>query len=183
MSEQRLKAILDTAVDGILVVDLETEKFAQGNRAIMNMLGYGPDELMTLCPDDIRPMEALAESRRLFRKVAKGGAASGKDVPIKRRDGSVFFADITVGIMHLAGRPFLVCNFRDISERRVAEQKVMQLARTDQLTDLPNRRVFIEALQQAIGRAGPRRQWLRRPLSRSRPFQGRQRHPGTHGRR
>ena len=30
----------------------------------------------------------------------------------------------------------------------------MQLARTDQLTDLPNRRVFNEALQQAIDRAG-----------------------------
>ena len=54
--------------------------------------------------------------------------------------------------MHLAGRPYLVCNIRDITARRLVEQTVMQLARTDQLTDLPNRRVFNEALQQAIGR-------------------------------
>jgi diguanylate cyclase (GGDEF)-like protein/PAS domain S-box-containing protein len=41
----------------------------------------------------------------------------------------------------------------DITERKVAEQQMTQLARTDQLTGLPNRRVFIEVLQRAIGRA------------------------------
>ena len=42
---------------------------------------------------------------------------------------------------------------REITVRRAAEQKVTQLARTDPLTGLPNRRVFVEALQQAISRA------------------------------
>ena len=55
-SEQRLKTILDTVVDGILIVDVQTRKFVQGNRAIMNMLGYGLDEFLTLCPDDIHPV-------------------------------------------------------------------------------------------------------------------------------
>ncbi len=43
---------------------------------------------------------------------------------------------------------------REIAVRKVAEQKVALLARADPLTGLPNRRVFVEALQQAIGRAG-----------------------------
>jgi len=64
----------------------------------------------------------------------------------------VFFGDITAAIMHLAGRAYFVCNIRDITTRKVAEQQIMQLARTDQLTDLPNRRVFNEALRQAIER-------------------------------
>ena len=153
-SEQRLRTILDTAVDGIVIIDVQTRTFVQGNRAIMNMLGYGADEFLTLCPDDIHPVETLAEARRLFQNSLNGEANSGKDVSLKRRDGSVFFGDITAGVMRLAGKPYLVCNVRDVTARRVAEQKVMQLARTDQLTDLPNRRVFIEALQQAIGRAG-----------------------------
>jgi diguanylate cyclase (GGDEF)-like protein/PAS domain S-box-containing protein len=153
-SEQRLKTILDTAVDGILIVDCQTRQFVQGNRAIMNMLGYGVDELPTLCLNDIHPIEALAETQQLFQKCVDGEPITGKDVPIKRRDGSVFFGDITAAIMYLAGRPYFVCNIRDITARKVAEQKIMQLARTDQLTDLPNRRVFNEALQQAIDRAG-----------------------------
>jgi diguanylate cyclase (GGDEF)-like protein/PAS domain S-box-containing protein len=151
-SEQRLKTILDTAVDGILIVDCQTRQFVQGNRAIMNMLGSVPDELPTLCLDDIYPAESLVETRQLFQECVNGEPVTGKDVPIKRRDGSVFFGDITAAIMHLAGRPYFVCNIRDITTRKIAEQKIMQLARTDQLTDLPNRRVFNEALQQAIDR-------------------------------
>jgi diguanylate cyclase (GGDEF)-like protein/PAS domain S-box-containing protein len=157
-SEQRLKTILDTAVDGILIVDCQTRQFAQGNRAIMNMLGFSPDELPTLCLDDILPVEALAETQQLFQKCVNGEPIAGKDVPIKRRDGSVFFGDITAAIMHLAGKSYFVCNIRDITTRKVAEQKIMQLARTDLLTDLPNRRVFNEALQQTIDRAGRDRQ-------------------------
>ena len=68
-SEQRLKTILDTAVDGILIVDCHTRQFVQGNRAIMNMLGYGADELPTLCLDDIHPVEALTETQQLFQKA------------------------------------------------------------------------------------------------------------------
>src|SRR6202051_1178605 len=152
-SEQSLKTILDTAVDGILIVDCLTRQFVQGNRAIMNMLGYGPDELATLCLDDIHPVEALAETKQLFQRCVNGEPITGTDFPINRRDGSVFFGDITASIRHLAGRPYFVCNIRDITTRKVAEQKIIQLARTDQLTDLPNRRVFNEALQQAIDSA------------------------------
>ncbi len=43
---------------------------------------------------------------------------------------------------------------REIGVRRMAERKVERLARTDPLTGLPNRRAFVEALQQAIGRTG-----------------------------
>jgi diguanylate cyclase (GGDEF)-like protein/PAS domain S-box-containing protein len=124
----------------------------------MNMLGFSPDELPTLCLDDILPVEALAETQQLFQKCVNGEPIAGKDVPIKRRDGSVFFGDITAAIMHLAGKSYFVCNIRDITTRKVAEQKIMQLARTDLLTDLPNRRVFNEALQQTIDRAGRDRQ-------------------------
>ena len=85
-----------------------------------------PTNCVNLSPDDIHLVEMLTETRRLFQNVASGEPGSGKDIPIKRRDGSVFFADITAGIMHLAGRPYLVCNIRDITIRRLAEKKVMQ---------------------------------------------------------
>ena len=73
-SEERLKTILDTSVDGILIVDAQTGKLVQGNRAIITMLGYGPAELLTLCLDDIHPVETLAETRRLFQSGVIGEA-------------------------------------------------------------------------------------------------------------
>ena len=46
-----------------------------------------------------------------FKNVANGEPIAGKDVPIKRRDGSVFFGDITAAIMHLAGGPILFATY------------------------------------------------------------------------
>jgi diguanylate cyclase (GGDEF)-like protein/PAS domain S-box-containing protein len=153
-SEQRLRAILDTTVDGLLVIDVDSRKFVLGNRALMNMLGYDLDEFLKLNPDDIHPVEALAETRRIFASLAKGEINVVPDVSVRRRDGSVFYGDLGGALMQNAGKSFLVCNLHDITARKVAEQKVLQLARTDALTDLPNRRVFVGALQQAVARAG-----------------------------
>lgn len=56
-----------------------------------------------------------------------------------------------------AGATLFLCGMglflsRAITARKVAEQEITHLARTDPLTGLPNRRVFVEALQQAIDR-------------------------------
>jgi len=48
--------------------------------------------------------------------------ASG--IPVKRRDGSVFFADINSALFQLEGRPHLLGIFRDITARKQAEKEL-----------------------------------------------------------
>ena len=50
---------------------------------------------------------------------------------------------------HYLGRIWF---FRDISERKLEEYKMSELARTDPLTDLPNRFAFLERLRLALAR-------------------------------
>ena len=66
----------------------------------------------------------------------------------------------------------VVRTYTDITERKLAEQRIIHAARHDVLTCLPNRVVFAERLETAI--AGGRRRGHRTcgAVSRPRPFQG-----------
>ena len=70
----------------------------------------------------------------------------------------------------------------DITQRRRQEQEITHLARHDPLTNLANRALFREQLQQALAAPGAR-PGLRRAVPRPRPLQERQRHARPPGRR
>ena len=126
-SERKFRAILEAAVDGVLVAEAQTRKFVLGNRAICDMLGYHPDEITQLGVDDIHPAQALPEVRRQFEKQLKGEIQVASSLPVQRKDGSVFFADISSSNMELAGRPYLVGVFHDVTERMQAEENIRML--------------------------------------------------------
>jgi PAS domain S-box-containing protein len=56
-----------------------------------------------------------------FEKQAKGEIKLAKDIPVKRKDGTVFYADVNSAPVRLGGKTYLMGLFRDISERRQAE--------------------------------------------------------------
>jgi len=153
-SELRLRTVLETNVDGIVMVDAETTRFSFPNRSFCELLGHvGPDAVLQMSLGDIHPAEALPDIRRHFEALLKGEAKVVPDLPILRKDGSILFADLSASAMVLEGRTYLLACFHDVTERKRAEETVRQMARYDLLTGLANRRVFVEELDRAIVRA------------------------------
>lgn len=124
-SETKFRTLFDRATDGILIADAETRKFLSGNKAICGMLGYALDEIEGLGVEDIHPPGSLPSVIGHFdRQVLEMGVAP--DVPVKRKDGSVFFADINSSIVTLAGKQYLMGIFRDITVRKEAERALRE---------------------------------------------------------
>jgi PAS domain S-box-containing protein len=121
-SEQRFRAIFDGVNDGILVSDVETRKFYVGNNAICRMLGCRPEDIKNLGVVDIHPEESLSYATEQFDRLASHEIGAATEIPVKRRDGSVFYADISPSFLTLAGRTYLIGVFRDITERKRAEE-------------------------------------------------------------
>jgi PAS domain S-box-containing protein len=125
-SEQRYCAILNNVAEGIILTDIEGRRFHSGNKRIFQMLGYSQDELGNLGVADIHPEQALPHVLEEFEKQARGESTLAQDIPVKRKDGSVFYADINAFPIMLEGKSYLAGVFRDVSERREAYQALRQ---------------------------------------------------------
>ncbi len=121
-SEEKFRGIFNNARDGILVADIGTKKFILGNAKICRMLGYSLDELTTMGVEDIHPAENLAEVFDRFKKLVRQETILAVDIPVKRKDGSLFFADINSFLIKLDGSACIVGFFRDITERKRTEE-------------------------------------------------------------
>ncbi|MBI4826046.1 MAG: PAS domain S-box protein [Nitrospirae bacterium] len=123
-SEERFKTIFDNAADGILLADLENKRFYLGNKTISRMLGYSPEEISTLGVMDIHPKENLSYVLEIFEKQSRKDITHTTDIPVKRKDGSIFYTDISGFPVILKGKKYLVGIFRDVTERRQAEEQM-----------------------------------------------------------
>ncbi len=121
-SEERFRAIFDNSVDGILVTDLETKSLYTCNKAMCQMLGYSLEEIRNLKVTDIHPKKDLPYIMTEIEREQQGGSPGVKVLPLKRKDGSVLYAEVTPSLVTFAGRHYLAGIFRDISERKRAEE-------------------------------------------------------------
>ncbi|OGP67711.1 MAG: hypothetical protein A2W27_10865, partial [Deltaproteobacteria bacterium RBG_16_44_11] len=120
--EENFGDVFNNAGDGILLVDMESKKFYMGNLAICQMLGYSPAEIKDLGVMDIHPEKDLPYIIDQFEKLAKGEFSLSQDLPLKRKDGTVFYADLSAAYITFAGKKYLMGFFHDITERKRAEE-------------------------------------------------------------
>lgn len=127
-SEEKFRTIFDNAIDGILLADTESKKFLTGNSMICRMLGRSEDEIKGLGVFDIHPEKDLPYVIDQFDKQSKRQIEVATNIPVKRKDGSVFYADISSSPVVLAGKTYLAGIFRDITERKEAAEALIHLA-------------------------------------------------------
>jgi len=125
-SEQRFRAIVDNAPDGILLAELESRRLTAGNEMICKMLGYTREEIENLAVPDIHPEQDLPYVLEQFEKQARGELTLAKDIPVKRKDGTVFYADVNAFLITLVEKPYLAGIFRDITDRRRSQEAMRQ---------------------------------------------------------
>ncbi len=131
-SRELFKGIFDSALDGIIIADVLTKRLHMGNQTSCAMLGYTKEELDSLYVMDIHPENELPAVIDKFERQARG-ELSVVTQPVKRKDGSVFYADVSTALLTLNGRSYMIGIFRDITER---QRLLDNLARADKLESL-----------------------------------------------
>lgn len=114
-SESMLKNIVECAHDGMLIADMKTKRFKFANKSICTMLGYSKDELLKLSVFDIHQKEHLEEAAKQFALLAQKQIELAKNIPVLRKDGSIFHADISGAGITLFGKQCLLGVFRPSS--------------------------------------------------------------------
>jgi PAS domain S-box-containing protein len=126
---QRFRAVVDTCVDSIYMVDRETLKFVDATATASSRTGYSHEELMRMGPLDL-----LTESREeLIRNYDAAIAAGAKGIRTESagrlKDGSETFVELNRQAVQIDGRWIIVTISRDVTERKRAEHAAQRFAR------------------------------------------------------
>jgi PAS domain S-box-containing protein len=123
-SELLFRTIYDGVLDGIFVADIQTKQLVNANRRGCTMLGYELEELTRLNISEIHPIVEWPMIEKTFERQASGEIALAEALPVKRKNGTVFYADVNTSRITLDGRECLLGVFRDITERMRAEGQI-----------------------------------------------------------
>jgi PAS domain S-box-containing protein len=128
--ETRLRTVLNTVVDAIIVIDASgvIESF---NAAAERIFGYTAREIIGKNVSTLMPSPDRDRHDGYLARYLTGGEPRiigiGREVVALRKDGTVFSIDLAVSEMHLGGRRMFTGIVRDITERRRAEEQRVQL--------------------------------------------------------
>lgn len=125
-SERTIHAMFDGIHDGILLADSETQRLLNANSTMCRMLGYSLDEIRGMSVNDLQPPESTDRVAEEFGRQARGEMALTTNRPVRRKDGTVFPADVNSTPLEMNGRRCVLSVFRDITARLRLESQLQQ---------------------------------------------------------
>jgi diguanylate cyclase (GGDEF)-like protein/PAS domain S-box-containing protein len=154
-SENKYRVLFEDSADANWLMD--ESGFLACNSAALQMFGYPPGALMQH-PADISPPNQPdgTVSRTAAEQKMAAAFLNGKERfewLHQRTNGDVFPAEVCLTALTLSGRRMLLATVRDISARKLAEEKVQFLAYYDAVTGLPNRTLLQDRLEKALAAA------------------------------
>lgn len=155
MEEMRLASLVYSSSSEAMVVTSLDGTIIDVNPAFSEATGYTISEIKGQSGYSIGGTDnAPGQLERLRASVESKGRWSG-EISIRRKDGSEFPAYLTVDtyLAHAYGERRRVALIHDMTEKRQAEEVIRHQANFDALTDLPNRRLFFDRLEQEIARS------------------------------
>jgi PAS domain S-box-containing protein len=128
--EARLRAVVDTAAEGIIVID-EQGIVESLNPAAERIFGFARDEVEGRNVSMLMPAPYRQEHDSYLERYHSTGEKKiigiGREVVGQRKGGSVFPMELAVAEIYVSGRRKFTGMMRDISERKLAEEKQARL--------------------------------------------------------
>jgi diguanylate cyclase (GGDEF)-like protein/PAS domain S-box-containing protein len=155
--EEVLRSITNAAQDAVVMID-SAGRVTYWNPAAENMFGFAEAEVTGKGLHElIVPERYLERAHAGFSHFSTSGEGPviGRTTTLraKHRNGDEFPVDVSLSAIKLRGQWSAVGIVRDATERVQIEERLKQLATTDTLTGICNRRHFDEVLASEIDRA------------------------------
>lgn len=156
-SAAELRAILENAQDAFIAAD-EQGRVVEWNRQAELLLGWPRDQVMgrdmagLIIPPDMRAAHNRGMSQ--FLKDGTSVVINNRiELQALHHDGHELPVEITVGHVKRQSGHLFIAFLHDITERLAFRDQMRELALTDVLTSLPNRRAFSDRLPEGMMRA------------------------------
>src|SRR5579884_4100027 len=119
-AEALYQALVEGALDAMLVVDRQTRRFVLANVAAERLLGYSRAELRSLGPRDLTPPEDLEAFDLAVAQLQAAGYWRG-ECRVRRKDGETLAVEVAASAVRIGQRLSYQGLLRDLSERKRLE--------------------------------------------------------------
>ena len=149
---RRFRVAMDATADAIFLIDRILMQFVDVNDTACRMVGYTREGLLELGPLDLG-FGSRDKLESLYDGIIANQVPRMVEVNLRRKDGSLLLVELSQRTQRSGEGWIIVGVARDMTERKEAEQRLLQLAHYDTLTGLPNRALFYESLKRAFAQA------------------------------
>jgi len=154
-NEQSLRlaaAVFESSREGIIITAPNTGHILRVNTAFTAITGYQPEEVVGQNPSILASGKQGTEFyQKLWNTLLSSGQWQG-EIWNRRKNGELYPEWLSISsIRGPTGKiEYFVAIFNDITERKRAEDKIIHQAYHDALTNLPNRVLFKDRLEQSL---------------------------------
>jgi diguanylate cyclase (GGDEF)-like protein/PAS domain S-box-containing protein len=153
-SEERFRSLVQNASDVTIILNADGH-VTYVSPAADRVWGRRPDGLHgTMVIDLVHPDDRAAAQVHFAEIVRQPGLTLGTDLRLAHADAT--WRDFEVVATNLLDQPAVagvVATYRDVTERKTFERQLRHLAFHDPLSQLPNRALFLDRLENAVARA------------------------------
>jgi PAS domain S-box-containing protein len=130
VSEERYRRLLETAQDGILILEAETGRVTDANPFLVNLLGFSRSEMVGKTVGELSPFKDFVSNQAMLKQVQKDGYVRYEDLPLETSDGRQIAVEFVSNVYECGDQKVIQCNIRDITRRKRAEAELHLLNQT-----------------------------------------------------
>ena len=146
-SEGRYRLLFEQNAAGVCLAEI-SGRLISCNATFAGMVGYTVEELADRQIRDVFERPSTLEDIR--RRLAETPTVSGMEIDMRRRDGARVAGLSNISLLGSGDTALVHLTIVDISDRKRAEEQIEFQAYHDALTQLPNRRLFVERLELSL---------------------------------
>lgn len=148
LSSELVRSVLDSAPDAMIIID-STGNIVFANRQVSALFGHAPEDLVggpieVLLPERFRRRH-VGHRRDYTSNVRVRPMGAGLDLFGIRKDGSEFPVEISLSPITLSDEGMVVAAIRDVTQRKQAEQALMEAQRDAEHANLAKSRFLATA--------------------------------------
>ncbi|ACL17739.1 PAS domain S-box protein [Methanosphaerula palustris] len=125
-SELKYRRLFQTAQDAILILNGDTGEIIDANKFILDMLGYPLDYFLGKHLWELGFIQDKSLAKKAFTELKTEGYIRYEDLPLETIQGRTMNVEFISNVYLVDDRRIIQCNIRDISERKHAEEALLE---------------------------------------------------------
>jgi len=126
ISEQRYRKLFETANDGIILLDADTEEILNANPFLVHLIGSSLEEILGKNLWDIGIFRDVDLVKKAFLELRTKKTTRQEELPLVAKNGQEIIVEFVCTIYIVDHADVIQCNIRDITGRKRAEEQLKE---------------------------------------------------------